>query len=263
MTELAQVRQHDIVADATKLRALHVPGNPLLLANVWDPPTASLVETAGMSAIATASAALAPVNGYEDHGKLPPDVAFAALRRITDAVTLPVTADLEDGYGLSAEELVDRLTDAGACGLNLEDTDHRVGALIDASQHAERIATIKSAARSRGFDLVINARIDVHFHKRPIEEGLLRAQKYFDAGADCVYPIFLSDIAAIREYVSLGSTNILCRPGGTPLADLASAGVARVSVGPLLFRLAQQRIRLAIEALSRHDDESLWMGFEM
>ena len=103
---------------------------PLLLANVWDPTSARVVESAGMRAIATASTALAPVNGYEDHGHLPPDVAFSALRRIADAVTLPVTADLEDGYGLSPEEFVDRLADAGACGANLEDTDHRVGALL-------------------------------------------------------------------------------------------------------------------------------------
>ena len=147
-----------------------------------------------MRAIATASNALAPVNGYEDHGHLPPDVAFGALRRIADAVKLPVTADLEDGYGLSPEEFVDRLADAGACGANLEDTDHRVGALVDADRQAERIASIKAAARARGFDAVINARVDVHIHKGPVEEGLKRARKYFDAGADCVYPIFLSDV---------------------------------------------------------------------
>src|SRR5215510_9974129 len=177
--------RHDVVADAEKLRKLHVPGDPLLLANSWDPPSARIAESAGMRAIATASAAIAPVNGYEDHGHLPPDVAFGALRRIADAVTLPVTADLEDGYGLSPEEFVDRLADAGACGANLEDTDHRVGALADADRHAERIASIRAAARTRGFNPVINARVDVHLHKGPMQEGLKRARKYFDAGADC------------------------------------------------------------------------------
>src|SRR5215468_6958325 len=124
MIEQTKSGKHDVAADAEKLRKLHVPGDPLLLANVWDPTSARVVESAGMRAIATASNALAPVNGYEDHGRLPPDVAFGALRRIADAVKLPVTADLEDGYGLSADEFVERLLDSGACGANLEDSDY-------------------------------------------------------------------------------------------------------------------------------------------
>lgn len=168
MIEQTKSVGHDVAADAEKLRRLHVPGDPLVLANVWDPTSARVVEAAGMRAIATASNALAPVNGYEDHGHLPPDVAFGALRCIADAVKLPVTADLEDGYGLSPEDFVDRLASAGACGALIEDTDHRVGALVDAERNAERIAAIKAAGRARGFDPVINARIDVHFHKAPV-----------------------------------------------------------------------------------------------
>jgi len=130
MSWQAPATGHDVVADAETLRFART-GEPLLLANIWDPVTARIVESAGVRAIATASAALAPVNGYEDHGHLPSDVAFGALRSITDAVKLPVTADLEDGYGLAAEELVERLIDVGACGLNIEDTDHRAKALVD------------------------------------------------------------------------------------------------------------------------------------
>ena len=92
---------HDIAVDAEKLRKLHIPGDPLILANVWDPTSALVVESVGNRAIATASNALAPVNGYEDHGHLPVEVAFGALRRIADAVKVPVTAHLEHGYGLS------------------------------------------------------------------------------------------------------------------------------------------------------------------
>jgi 2-methylisocitrate lyase-like PEP mutase family enzyme len=253
----AKLTRHDVAADAAKLRALHVPGDPLLLANVWDPATARVVEAAGMRAIATASAAIAPVNGYEDHGHLPPDIAFGVLRRIADAVTLPVTADLEDGYGLSPEELVNRLVDAGACGANLEDSDHRAGTLMDADRQAKRIASIKAIGRARGFDLVINARTDVHLHKGSLEEGLKRARKYFDAGADCVYPILLSDAAAIREYVALGPTNILYRPGSIASAELAKIGVARISVGPSLFRLLLKRLEVAVDAFRRFD-EGIW-----
>src|SRR6266852_1452620 len=230
MTGQTRSGRHDVAADAEKLRKLHVPGDPLVLANAWDPTSARVVESAGMRAIATASNALAPVNGYEDHGHLPPDVAFGALRRVADAVMLPVTADLEDGYGLSSEEFVDRLADAGACGANLEDTDHRVGTLVDADRHAERIASIKAAARAHGFDAVINARVDVHVHKGNLQDGLERARRYFDAGADCVYPIFLWDVSAIREYVALGPTKSLYGPDRIALGELATLGVARISV---------------------------------
>ncbi|MDR6858438.1 isocitrate lyase/phosphoenolpyruvate mutase family protein [Variovorax guangxiensis] len=258
MTAPTKSGGHDLAADADKLRKLHVPGDPLLLANVWDPESARVVEAAGMRAIATASAALAPVNGYEDHGHLPPDVAFGALRRIADTVTLPVTADLEDGYGLSPQEFVERLAGAGACGANLEDTDHRAGALVDADRHAERIASIKAAARARGFDPVINARIDVHYRQGPLEEGLKRARKYLDAGADCVYPILLSDASAIRQYVALGPTNILYGPESIAISDLAGLGVARLSVGPFLFRLLLKRLEAAADAFRRLDDKGIW-----
>jgi 2-methylisocitrate lyase-like PEP mutase family enzyme len=248
---------HDIAADAEKLRKLHVPGDPLILANVWDPTSALVVESAGSRAIATASNALAPVNGYEDHSQLPADVAFGALRRIADAVKLPVTADLEDGYGLSPGEFVDRLVEAGACGANLEDTDHRAGVLVDSDQQAKRIASIKSAARARGYDLVINARVDVHYHKGPIEEGLKRARKYLDAGADCVYPIFLADASRIRDYTALGPTNILYAPGSIALRELAAMGVARISVASLLLRLLLKRLESAAGALLRYDDQAI------
>jgi 2-methylisocitrate lyase-like PEP mutase family enzyme len=263
MTEPAKSSGHDIAADAEKLRKLHVPGDPLILANVWDPPSALVVESSGMRAIATASNALAPANGYEDHGHLPADVAFGALRRIADAVSLPVTADLEHGYGLSAEEFVDRLARAGACGANLEDTDYGVGALADADRHAERIASIKKAARDRGLDPVINARVDVHYHKGSVEEGLTRARKYFAAGADCVYPIFLWDAAAIREYVALGPTNVLYAPGSLTLREIAGLGVARISVASFLLRLLLKRLEVAAGALLRYDDSGFgpeWQG---
>ena len=170
-------------------------------------------------------------------------------------MSLPVTADLEDGYGLSPEEFVDRLARAGACGANIEDTDHRAGALVDADRQAERIAAIKAAARARDFNAVINARVDVHFHKGPIEEGLRRARKYLDAGADCVFPIFLSDASAIRQYVAIGPTNILYAPGSIELRELARLGVARISVASFFFRLLIKRLQIATDALRRFDDK--------
>jgi 2-methylisocitrate lyase-like PEP mutase family enzyme len=253
-TDRAQAPIRNVAADAETLRALHAPGRPLLLANVWDPPTARLVQSAGLAAVATASAAVAPVNGYEDHGRLPPDVAFLALARIAAAVSLPVTADLEDGYGLSAEELVERLLVAGACGLNLEDTDHSALGMVAPDRQADRIAAIKAAGRAHGVELVVNARIDVLVHGESVASGLERAKQYFGAGADCVYPIFLADLSALGDFAALGPTNVLWRPGGPRLAEFASAGAARISVGPVLFQLMLKRLETAMEAFRRLDD---------
>lgn len=247
----------DLAAEAETLRSLHQRGAPLLLANVWDPPTAGVAQAAGFAAVATASAAVAPVNGYEDHGKLPPDVAFGVVTRIASAVTLPVTADLEDGYGLPADELVERLLAAGACGLNLEDTDNTVGGLVASERQAKRIAAIKAAGRARGVDLVLNARIDVLIRGGSVASALERAQTYFEAGADCVYPIFLTDLAAIGDFAALGPTNILWRPGGPRLDAIASAGAARISVGPVLFQLMLKRLATAMEAFGRLDDDGV------
>lgn len=258
MTSQTQFGERNIVNDAKILRALHVRGAPLLLANVWDPSTARIVESVGMRAVATSSAAVAPVHGFEDHGRLPPDVAFEALRRIASAVRIPVTADLEDGYGLSAEELVRRIAEAGVSGFNIEDTNNSAGIIVDADEQAERIAQIRAVSRNRQLDVVINARIDVHIHGRSVEDGIKRAEKYFGAGADCVYPIFESDISAIREYVAVGPTNVLCRPGGVSLPELVDAGVSRVSVGPLLFQQLLTRLKVAASALLRLDDHALW-----
>lgn len=100
--------------------------------------------------------------------------------------------------------------------------------------------------------------IDVHLHGRSDDEGLRRAQKYFETGADCVYPIRLSEISAIRDYVAFGPTNVLWRPGGPPLGELARAGVSRISVGLLLFQVMLKRLRVAADALRRLEKEAIW-----
>jgi 2-methylisocitrate lyase-like PEP mutase family enzyme len=247
----------DLAADAGALRALHIPGTPLLLANVWDPTSAQAVA-ASMPAIATASAAMAPVNGQEDHGKMPPDVAFAAIGRIAAAVSCPVTADIEDGYGLPPREIVERLLAAGACGMNIEDSDYRSDGLVEPAAQADRIAGIRQAAHERGVAVVINARVDGHMRGEAAAACLERARLYFEAGADCVYPIFLADPAVVRDYVALGPVNLLGRPGELSLRDMAALGVARVSLGPLLHRATLEQLKKAAEAFARLDDEALW-----
>ena len=216
---------------AAALRALHVPGEPLILPNAWDAGTARIVERAGFPAVATTSSGVAEALGYEDGEQTPVDEMLAAVARIARAVPVPVTADMEAGYGLDDAELAQRVAAAGAVGLNLEDSDHRHHpALVSAERHAARIARIKETA-----DLVLNARVDVHLRGGATEEALERARAYRDAGADCVYPIGVADEATIAAFVELGvPVNILLRPGAPPIARLAELGVARVSLGHFL-----------------------------
>jgi 2-methylisocitrate lyase-like PEP mutase family enzyme len=233
------------------LRELHVPGDPLVLPNVWDVPSARAVVAAGFPVVATTSAGVAEALGYDDHEGAPPAEMFAAAARIARAVDAPVTMDAEAGYGLSPSSLVEALLETGVAGCNLEDTDHAANALVDPSDQAGRLADVRAEAAARDYDLVINARIDVFLADRDrpqselVEEALERAHAYFAAGADCVYPIFLRDNEATERFVAAarGPVNLLALPEGPTVAELAEVGVARVSFASLLFRRAFDQLR--------------------
>ena len=213
---------------AAALRALHVAGDPLILANAWDAHTARLVEQAGFAAVATTSSGVADALGYEDGELTPVEEMLAAVARIARVVELPVTADMEAGYGLDGAELAQRVAATGAVGLNLEDSDHgERRALVPIERHAARLARVKQSA-----DLVLNARIDVHLRGGRTAEALERARAYRDAGADCVYPIGVADEPTIAAFVELGMpVNILLMPAAPPVERLAELGVARISLG--------------------------------
>jgi 2-methylisocitrate lyase-like PEP mutase family enzyme len=225
---------------ADVLRALHRPGEPVVLPNAWDPPSARRLAATGVAALATTSVGMAETLGYEDGELTPPGEMLAAVGRIARAVELPVTADLEAGYGLAPEELVAGLLEAGAVGLNLEDTNHATGELADAGSHAERLAAVKEAGRAAGVDVVLNARVDVFLRAAPgadpeavVDDGVRRARIYAEAGADSVYPIAARGRDAIRRLVaeSGAPVNIVTGPGGLGRSELAALGVARVSFG--------------------------------
>jgi 2-methylisocitrate lyase-like PEP mutase family enzyme len=164
---------------------------------------------------------------------------FAAIGRIARAVDVPVTADIEDGYGLTADELAGALLEAGAVGCNLEDTDHRAGGLVPLERQVERIAAVKDAARSRGVDLVLNARVDAFLLDLGADEALRRAPRYREAGADCVYPITIPE-AALPAFLAAapGPVNVLAELAAPGFARLAALGVARVSFGSRLAATA-------------------------
>lgn len=175
------------MSKAEKFRALHhhrAPGDPLVLPGPWDAASARVFAEAGFPALATPSAGVAASLGYED-GQVPADEMFAAVARIVRAVDVPVSADVEGGYGLAPKELVERLLEAGAVGCNLEDSES--GVLKDPHAHADWLAEVREAAGDR---LFVNARVDtfacgVADPQRAVE----RAALYVAAGADCVYPI--------------------------------------------------------------------------
>ncbi|WP_084959482.1 isocitrate lyase/PEP mutase family protein [Thermoactinospora rubra] len=220
---------------AATLRSLHVPGTPLILPNVWDAASARAVQDAGFAAIATGSAAVAQVLGYEDGEHTPPAEMFAAVARIARVARVPVTADVERGYGLKPRELAEALAAAGAVGCNLEDSDPRTETMVDPGAQAAFLAEVRAADPN----LVINARVDTYLYgSRTRQEAVQRARAYLEAGADCVYPIGLADAEEIRAFVAEvgGPVNILFRPGAPSLADLAGLGVARISYGHGLHR---------------------------
>lgn len=244
---------------ADAFRALHRGSRPLILTNVWDVASAGVVEQAGFPAIATSSGAIAAALGFRDADSMPVDAAFAAVERVASYVSVPVSGDMEAGYRLPRDEFVHRLLEAGAVGCNYEDTDHHGDSdVVDAESHALRLKEIKGSAQQLGVDVVLNARVDVFAHRDPqaretFDEGLRRAHLYLEAGADCVYPIRLSDEAMIGEFVSQvqAPINIMMRRDTPPIQRLAELGVARVSFAGWLMRKTYSVLDEAVRAIAR------------
>ncbi|KAK1181301.1 isocitrate lyase/phosphoenolpyruvate mutase family protein [Streptomyces sp. NBS 14/10] len=253
---------------ATTLRALHhgrAPGDPLVLPNPWDAATARVLAAAGFPALATPSAGISASLGYRD-GETPADEMFAAIARIARAVDVPVTADIEDGYGLAPAEIVDRLLEAGAVGCNLEDGDRAADALKDARRQADWLAEVRAAA---GDGLVINARVDVFVRgegartdltnptdqdrlveDRLVEEAIDRGRRYVAAGADCVYPIFAPPRLLPRLAAGIGAPlNAMADPDGPSIRELGESGATRITFGPRLLRRALAAVEDIAEQL--------------
>ncbi|MEU5534676.1 isocitrate lyase/phosphoenolpyruvate mutase family protein [Streptomyces sp. NPDC020362] len=231
-------------------RALHlhrVPGDPLVLPGPWDAASARVCAEAGFPALATPSAGVAACLGYED-GATPADEMFAAVARIVRAVDVPVSADVESGYGLAPKELVERLLEAGAVGCNLEDSSG--GVLKDPHEQAEFLAEVRSAAADR---LFVNARVDTFVHgDGDPERAVERAALYVAAGADCVYPILApADVLPLLRSAIQGPLNMLARldgEGPSP-AGLGELGATRITFGPGLQRRAAAALREIADGL--------------
>jgi 2-methylisocitrate lyase-like PEP mutase family enzyme len=236
---------------AERLRELHRPGDPLVLVNVWDVAGARTVAAAeGCRAIATASWSIAAAHGYADGEEIPFELMLAAIERIAAAVELPVTADIESGFGESPSEVsetVAAVIAAGAVGVNLEDR------LRPAAEHAAILTAVRERGDREGVALVINGRSDEFLHgERRLDEAIARGRAYLDAGADCFFIPGLIDLADTRRLVSeLGgaAVNVLAVPVSPPLEELADAGVARISFGPGPMGVAYAALGEAAETL--------------
>ncbi|MEU7280235.1 isocitrate lyase/phosphoenolpyruvate mutase family protein [Streptomyces sp. NPDC045431] len=231
-------------------RSLHhdrAPGDPLVLPGPWDAASARAFEAAGFPALATPSAGVAASLGYED-GATPADEMFAAVSRIARSVSVPVSADVEGGYGLPPKQLVARVLETGAVGVNLEDSE--AGALKDPHRHAEWLAEVRAEA---GDALFLNARVDTYVRgltgAAALADAITRSRLYAEAGADCVYPILIppDHLPPLRAEIT-APVNALSKPDGPPPAELGRLGATRVTFGPgLLHRTLAEVRRIAEE----------------
>jgi 2-methylisocitrate lyase-like PEP mutase family enzyme len=241
---------------ADLLRSLHIPGVPLVLPNAWDVGSARAVVDAGFPVVATTSNAIAAALGHDDGEGAPSDEMLFVARRIAASVYVPVTVDAEAGYGMTPEELVELLNRTGAVGCNIEDSDHANGGLIDVHLRATYIAQMRAAAGRIGVPQVINARIDSFLPTSRLAEdqkradAIGRAEAYRSAGADCVFPIGSGpdDLRALVAEVGVPVNGGLALEHGS-LDELIAIGVARVSVGPQLYRRALDVLRTDLRTL--------------
>lgn len=240
-------------ADRTRLfHALHQPG-PLVLPNAWDVASALIVEAAGAKAVATTSAGVAWTLGAPDGNRVERDRVIDLVARIAKVVEIPVSADIESGFGRTAEDVAETVRavgEAGASGVNIE--DGLDGVLRDIAEQSERLA----AAREAAPDLYINARIDTYLRgigepANRLEHTLERAAKFLDAGASGIFVPGVTGLETVRELTKgiAAPVNILVGPGAPAVDELAKAGVARASLGSAVAEAAYAVVRRAAEEM--------------
>jgi 2-methylisocitrate lyase-like PEP mutase family enzyme len=254
---------------AERLRKLHHGPRILTLPNAWDVVSARILEEVGHPAIATSSAAVAFAHGYPDGQRISRGEMLDAVARITRAVRVPVTADLESGYGKTPEEIADftkAMVAAGAVGLNFEDvTGEDESTQVELGLQVKNIRAIRETSAALGVPVVINARTDVYLmpigpEATRFERTVERLRAYRDAGADCLFAPGLCDREIIAKLVKAldAPLNILASQGCPSLDDLEKLGVARVSAGSSAMRAAMGAFqRVAKDWLAHGSYDSL------
>jgi 2-methylisocitrate lyase-like PEP mutase family enzyme len=227
---------------AEALLALHQPGNPVVLPTVWDAWSARLAVDAGFAALTVGSHPLADSLGKPDQEGMTFDDVLSRVKEITTAVDVPVSVDIESGYGESPTRLITGLLEAGAVGLNIEDTVHSEGGrLRSSSEHAEFVGALRKAADEAGVHVVINARTDLLLRQHGdesdrVDRAIARLKEAAAAGADSLYPVGLLDPDTLRRLATELPLpiNAIALPDQSDPASYAPAGVGRISFGPFL-----------------------------
>jgi 2-methylisocitrate lyase-like PEP mutase family enzyme len=250
--------------NAEAFRKLHVPGNPLVLYNIWDAGSAKVVAASGARAIATSSWAVAKAHGFDDGEHIPFELAMENLKRIVSAVELPVSVDLEGGYGDEPERVAKNVSLAitsGAIGCNLEDSVPATGMLRDSKVQEDRIRASRKAAQATGVPFFINARCDLFFlkdgatHDEKLLAKLLdRVHAYAAAGADGLFVPGLATIPLIGELAKRSPIPVNILAGTkTSIQALADNGVARVSYGATPYADLTEVLKKAAQSIGeRH-----------
>lgn len=265
-------------AKARTLLDLHQPPRLLILPNVWNPIGARLLAAKGFPAVATASAAIAESLGYADGEQLQWQTLLDMSARIVRSVNIPVSVDVEAGYSETLDGLREnmaQLLDAGAAGINIEDSWQDGARMRPLVEQARRIEAIRNLAEQRGIPLVINARVDSFladgFATQParIEDAVRRANAYLQAGAACIYPIGCADretLVILRQRIP-APLNVLVTAAAPPLSVLQEIGVNRVSFGPYIFRTLLAKMSALFDAIQQGDSATLmadmWRGADV
>ena len=249
-----------LTAKAEKLQALIDGDELLVLPNVWDVGSARVVAEAGYPVIATSSAGIAWSLGYPDGEIITCEDMLSVVRSIAHRVDLPVTADMEAGYGEEPEAVsltVAATLNAGAVGANIEDSSSQVAghSILDYDLSVARIRAGKAVADAAGIPFVINARTDVFYgggDENSLNEAIRRGNSYLEVGAGCVFVPFVRDRDTMEKLVAGidGPVNVLANPAAPPLDELFEIGIARVSIGGLLSLMIYTHVREACTELS-------------
>ena len=251
------------IAKAEAFQQFHLGPKILVIANAWDAGSARVFEHAGMRAIGTGSAGIAFSHGYPDNERIPRDVIINATREIVRAVKVPVTADILTGLGDTVEAVVATVKEViamGAVGINIEDgTDEGSDGgprLIDVVLQEEKIRAVCEAVRNAGVPIVVNARTDSFWLKQGdanerLRVSIARANRYREAGANCLFVPAVADRETIRTLVKEinGPINILTVPGCPSVGELEVIGVRRVSEGSGPMRASMMLTRRIAEEL--------------
>ncbi len=240
---------------AEEFRRLHNRKDVLVLPNAWDVPSARVFEDEGFPAVATSSAGMFVSLGYPDGEGIPAKEFISAVGRIARVLSIPLSADLVGGFGSTPEVVaksVNAAVRAGAVGINIEDSLHDKKRLLSVEKQVAKLRAVIGVQKATKVQFVINARTDaLRFFPGDegarLEEAIRRASAYRDVGADCVYPMGLTDRESIERFVKALDfpTNVMVRKGLPPVPELKRLGVARVSFGPSASYAAMGLLRRA------------------